>query len=363
MSRAARPAPGGRQPDSGRGARVAGWLRRWRSRPVPEGIRITKVGLWFVLLTVVVAVAATNTGNNALYLVLSAMLSLMVVSGVVSRRNLRDLEPVLERPADLYARQPAALAFTLRHRGRWIPRWLVLVSARPDGPWHLIPRLGAGELASGSLDVIFPRRGPQRVPAVHVASLFPLGLFRKGMRYPVDAEVLVYPELFPPGEIQVAASGLAGDLAASRPGWGHDLHALRSFRHGDDPRGIHWKKSAQTRSLVYREREAEETLRLSILFDEGCAPFAAPAESERFERLVSEAATAAVDHLDRGFEVELVTHGRRVAFGSGPRHRREVLEELARIQPTAPSPRTLVPGDSGALQLRLSLGRSAGAAA
>jgi uncharacterized protein (DUF58 family) len=335
VTRAARPDAGGRQPDSGRGGKVAGWLRRWRSRAVPEGIRITKVGLWFVLLTVVVAVAATNTGNNALYLVLSAMLSLMVVSGFVSRRNLRDLEPELERPADLYARQPAALAFTLRHRGRWISRWLVLVSARPDGPWHLIPHLGAGELASGSLDVIFPRRGPQKVPAVHVASLFPLGLFRKGMRY----------------------------LAASRPGWGHDLHALRSFRYGDDPRGIHWKKSAQTRSLVYREREAEETLRLSILFDEGCAPFSAPAESERFERLVSEAATAAVDHLDRGFEVELVTHGRRVAFGSGPRHRREVLELLARIQPTAPSPRTLVPGDSGALQLRLSLGRSTGAAA
>jgi hypothetical protein len=50
-------------------------VRRWRLRPTPEGIRITKVGLWFVLFTVIVGVAATNTGNNALYLVLSTMLA------------------------------------------------------------------------------------------------------------------------------------------------------------------------------------------------------------------------------------------------------------------------------------------------
>ena len=61
------------------------------ARPVPEGIRITKVGLWYVLITLVVAIAATNTGNNALYLVWSVMLAVLVVSGVVSRQNVRGL--------------------------------------------------------------------------------------------------------------------------------------------------------------------------------------------------------------------------------------------------------------------------------
>src|SRR5258705_12520069 len=71
-------------------------------RPVPEGIRITKVGLWYILLTVLVAVAATNTGNNALYLVLAAMLGLLIVSGVVSRTNLRALAIGLEAPGELF---------------------------------------------------------------------------------------------------------------------------------------------------------------------------------------------------------------------------------------------------------------------
>jgi len=329
--------------------------RRWRARPMPEGIRITKVGLWFVLFTVIVAVAATNTGNNALYLVLASMLALLAVSGVVSRRNLRGLEPALRPAGDLYARRPARLDFTLANRARRRPRWLLLVAADPRGSWRLVERLAGGEAAAGTLDLLFPRRGRHRVAFLHVASLFPLGLFRKGMRYPVGLELLVYPELFPPGQLEIAAAGLAGDRSTARPGWGHDLHALRAFRSGDDPRGIHWKKSAQTRALVYQEREAEETLRLSILLDNGVGTPLPAAEAERFEQLVSEAATAAVDHLDRGFEVELVTRERRVPFGGGPRHRREILEALALLE-AAPRQRwPLVAGDAGARQLRLAL--------
>lgn len=336
-------------------SRIQDWLRRWRERPIPEGIRITRVGLWYVLFTVIVAVAATNTGNNALYLVLSGMLALLVVSGQMSRRNLRRLGVELAAPAEVHARRPTRLDFALESRSRFAARWLLLVAIEPAGPWRLVPRLGPGERAAGTIEQIFPRRGRHRLAALHVASLYPLGLFRKGLRYPLGREVLVYPELFAAGEIETARAGTAGDLSASRPGWGHDLHALRGFRAGDDPRGIHWKKSAQTGLLVYQEREAEETLRLSILFDDGTGRLADAAGEQRFERLVSEAATAAVDHLARGFEVELVTRRRRIPYGAGARQRHEILELLALLEPGPRAGAALVPGDAGARVLRLSL--------
>ncbi|HSM13253.1 MAG TPA: DUF58 domain-containing protein [Thermoanaerobaculia bacterium] len=337
--------------------------RAWRRRPVPEGIRITRVGLWYVLFTVIVGVAATNTGNNALYLVLAGMLALLAVSGVVSRRNLRSLEVELRAPDEVFARRPAALEFLVRNRGRWSARWLLLVAVDARGPWRLVSRLGAGQSVGGELDTIFARRGRQRVEALHFASLFPLGLFRKGLRYPVGTDVLVFPEIFPAGEVEIVPAGQAGDRSASRSGWGHELHALRAFRQGDDPRSIHWKKSAQAGLLVYQEHEAEESLRLSILFDDGAARLSNEQERERFERLVSEAATAAVDHLDRGFEVELVTRERRIPFGSGARHRWELLEALALVGPVAAGPEPLLSGDPGARVIRLSLAPPAEAGA
>ena len=358
---AAAATPGGRA----RMERLYARLRRGRG--TPEAIRITRVGLWFVLFTIVVGVAATNTGNNALYLVLSAMLALLVVSGLFSRWNLERLAIEVEAPGELHARRPIVVEFRVTNRARFLPRWLLLVALARDGPWRLVPYLARGRSAKGRVEMLFPRRGRQRIESAHFASLFPLGLFRKGMRYRVGIDLLVYPELFPASETRASSSGLAGDRPVARSGWGHELHSLRAFRQGDDPRGIHWKKSAQTRGLIYQERETEETMRLSILFDNGSArPPARPealAEPERFEQLVSEAATAAWDHLERGFEVELVTRERRIPFGSGARQRRELLTELALIAPVARAHSTLVPGDPGALVLRLGLAEATGEAA
>jgi uncharacterized protein (DUF58 family) len=357
-------------PAASGGGRAAALYERWRGkRGIPEAIRITRVGLWFVLFTIVVGVAATNTGNNALYLVLSAMLALLAVSGLVSRHNLEGLAIEVEAPGEIHARRPVVVEFRVTNRARLLPRWLLLLSLAREGPWRLVPYLAAGRSARGSIEMLFPRRGRQRIDAAHFASLFPLGLFRKGMRYRVGLELLVYPELFPPGEARGAASGLSGDRSAPRPGWGHELHALRGFREGDDPRAIHWKKSAQTGGLVFQEREAEETMRCSILFDNAAARFEeraarrlSSADAERFERLVSEAATAAWDHLERGFEVELVTRGRRLPYGQGARQRREILTELALVEPVEARSAALLPGDAGALLLRFGLGDADGAA-
>jgi uncharacterized protein (DUF58 family) len=335
----------------------------WRARGVPEGIRITKVGLWFVLLTVIVAVAATNTGNNSLYLVLAAMLGLLAVSGVTSRWNLRRLEVGVLPPADLYARRPATLTFTLRNGSSRLPRWLLLFSVVPRGPVRLVPYLPAGATARGAIDLLCPRRGRQRLDVAHLSSLFPLGLFRKGMRYPLELDLLVYPEIYPAGTVEVDRSGLVGDQSALRAGWGHELHSLRPFRQGDDPRAIHWKKTAQTGALVFQERATEESLRLSILFDNGVGRLAAEPERERFERLVSEAATVALDHLERGFEIELVTRDRRLGFASGGRQRRDLLETLALVEPVPRQRLPLQSGDPGARQLRLTIPPRAGEAA
>ena len=331
-------------------------------RGTPEGIRITKVGLWYVLFTVLVAIAATNTGNNALYLVVAVMLAALVVSGVVSRQNVRGLEAALELPAEVFANQPFTLGFALTNRGRWLPRWLLLVAASRGGSPRLVPYLPRRGVSRGRLELLLRGRGLQTIPALHVSSLFPFGFFRKGVRYALERELLVFPELYPAATVEVERSGRFGETAVNRRGRGHDLYALRGFRPGDDPRGIHWKQTARTGSMVYMERQAEESRRLSVLFDNGVGALDGEEDRARFERLVSEAATTAVDYLARGFEVELVTRDRTLAFAGGRRQRLGILEHLALIAPVARSGDPLRSRDPGAPQVRIrqARGREAG---
>jgi uncharacterized protein (DUF58 family) len=322
-------------------------------RTTPEGIRITKVGLWYVLLTVLAAIAATNTGNNAIYLVVSVMLAALVVSGVVSRQNVRGLDAELEIAADVFANSPFTLEFKLANRSRWMPRWLLLVAASRGGTPRLVPYLPRRGVGSGRLELLLGSRGRQAIPALHVSSLFPFGFFRKGVRYQLDRELLVFPELYPAATVEVEQAGRFGERPVSRAGRGHDLYALRGFRQGDDPRGIHWKQTARTGAIVYMEREAEESRRLSILFDNGVGLLEGEQDLARFERLVSEAATTAVDYLGRGFEVELVTRDLALPFAAGRRQRLAILEHLALIAPVGASAEALRSRDPGAPQVRI----------
>lgn len=328
-------------------------LRR-RQRRTPEGIRITKVGLWYVLFAVLVAIAATNTGNNALYLVVAVMLGALVVSGVTSRQNVGGrLEADLRIEGDVFANQPVQARFVVRNPSRWLPRWFLLVSTSRGGVPRLVPYLPPGGTSRGRLELLLQRRGRRSAPAVHVGSLFPFGFFRKGVRYHTDRELLVYPEIYPAAASEVERTSRSGEVAADRAGRGHDLYALRPFRHGDDPRGIHWKQTARTGRIVYMERESEESRRLSVLFDNGVGRLEDAEARERFERLVSEAATTALDSLDRGFEVELVTRDGVLPFTPGRRQRAAILEHLALIEAVPRVPEPLRSRDPGALQVRI----------
>jgi uncharacterized protein (DUF58 family) len=318
---------------------------------VPEGIRITKAGTWFVVLTLVVGATGTNTGNSALYMVFASMLALLVVSGFLSQQNVRSLEVGLVPPSEVFARRPTRVTVELRNRARWRSRWLlrfapVLLEARRDarsgraakpnksmGVASFVGHLPARGGARRDIDLWFERRGLQRLHGIRVTSAYPLGFFHKGLRYRSDAQVLVYPELFDTGASRGLGADVAGDAATRRKGWGHELHALRPFRPGDDPRAIHWKRSARNDDLVLVERESERAERLAIVLDNAVADLTDDDPRRGvFERLVSEAATLAVEALERGIEVSLRMREEEVGFGRGARQRHALLEALALVE-------------------------------
>lgn len=349
--------------------RLSGLLRRVRDRAgasgkvaTPYGIRITKLGATFVGLVVLLVLAAVNTGNNALFLVFGQMLALFAVSGWLSHVNLTNVVAHLDLPAEIYARRPLWGTVEVENLGRHWPRRWLRVEVRDASEPGYCSLVRPGERIKLDLRLMFRRRGRHDVDAVLISSLFPFGFFSKGMRLRLTKPLLVYPELYPEGGSIHPESGRLGDRSRAHEGQGPELRSLRPYRPGDDPRRIHWKKTAHSGEVVILERDAEGGHRFTVLFDNGVGELVTEADRQRFESLVSEAATTVRNYLLDDFEVELITRDKRYPSAQGQRHLERLLTHLALVQPVevvegAPpltSELERMPGAARALRLAMS---------
>lgn len=293
-------------------------------------VRVTNMGLGFVLMTLVVAIGATNTGNNGLYLLVSVFFAALVVSGVVSRRNVERLRVSLEGPEEIWAGEPARFTLRLSNEGR-LPRRAVLVKIANAAAPVLFSRIDPGGDAARLVDLVFPHRGRRRIESVLVYSGYPIGLFRKGRILRIDEERVVYPAHRP---VRVPRpdprDADAGDPRSRRRGRGFEIRHLREAGFGDDPRDVHWHQTARQGRLIVKERGVEEGRDGLVVVD---------ARPETFEEALSEGASLLMRLLARGDRVGLLLGGRLYPPARGPAHRRTLLLGLALAEPEAAAPR------------------------
>ena len=269
-----------------------------------------------------------NTGNNLLYLLLSMLLALIVVSGILSEQCIRGLTLAPVAPDEIFARRPALLAARVHNGKRWAPSYSITVEVMDSaGRVIYVPKLEAGADRTVTWEGTFTARGRQRLPGVRVATRFPFGLFLKAGLPARAEEIVVYPALVAIPDMRERASAGNGAAALPRRGRGDDVYNLREYRPGDDQRFIHWRSSAKTGELIVREvaEEAADDARIVLV--------GAGRDRERLERALSEAASLAVHLLRGGAGVELRAPGLLVPLGRGRAHERSVLTALALYEP------------------------------
>ena len=306
------------------------WWRPFRPR---RTIWPTRDGWWCLFVVIGLGVAAINTGNNLLYLLVSLLLSLIVVSGVLSEQSMRGLRLDADAPEEIFAGAPALFGAVLANRKRWLTSYsITLELLTRGGPPRFIymPRLEAGRDRLLTWEETLPARGRHRLAGVRLTTRFPFALFLKAGRVTLDREVLVFPAVRPISPEALLRLVGAGTSAVRRRGRGHDLYNLRAYRAGDDPRLIHWRSSAKVDSLLVREMEAETTedTRLVLAGTGGRS-------AERLEAALSEAASIAVHLARAGAGVELTGAGLFVPLGHGPGHARRILTALTLYDPKA----------------------------
>jgi uncharacterized protein (DUF58 family) len=270
---------------------------------------------------------AVNSGNNLLYLLESMLLGLVIVSGVLSECSMRRLRLSLVLPEELYAGRAAVLGARVVNAKRRLPaRSIALETVGSERP-IAVPRLAPGAERLVTWEHTFPTRGRQRLPGVRVTTRFPFGLFVKAGPIELDAEVLVFPAVTPVAAERPAPATKDGASATRRRGRGADLHNLREYRDGDDPRLIHWRVTAKTGTTMVRELAADTTHDVCVLLRGRGADIA------RLERGLSRAASLAVHFLKAGAAVGLAGSGVLVPAGRGREQGHRILTALALYAP------------------------------
>ena len=347
---------------------------------------VTVEGLLFIVFLVVMGFAAWNTGNNLLYLVLSAMIAFLAAANLIARISLADVSVQLRFPDHIFASEPAAISVTLVNHKRVMPSYSLMVEALSDSAdddeeeddaeaksaeegdattarrgasvksassalgklayFVLVPRQAS---ARQRIEHTFARRGRYPITGFRIATRFPAGFFKKWRRIDATGEILVYPKPRPISDFYHALPMLTGQIESHARGSGDDLYAIRRYHPSDHMRNIDWKATAKSMQLMVREHMREDEWRLTIVFDtkfpsslqaalkaeadadvEGLAEF-----NERFERAVLLAASLANHFILERADVELITTGddSDVASGSGYEHLYRILSALAVLRP------------------------------
>lgn len=232
--------------------------------------RITRAGLAFALAVVLTGTGAFLSANNLIFLVTSALLATLLVSGLVNRLSLAGLEVEFTPPEHLFAREQAMAKLMVRNEKTWMPSFSTrLQSIHADGlvqPLYFA-MLGGGESVTEYAYVRFSRRGRFRDNSLEFTSRFPFGFAERRARVTLHADVLVYPALEPHTDTEDFISKVRGDIQSRQAGQGDEFYRLRPYVSSDAARRIDWRSSARHGELFVRENSHDDTLTVHIVID------------------------------------------------------------------------------------------------
>jgi uncharacterized protein (DUF58 family) len=297
---------------------------------------VTRIGFGHLALALILALAALNTGNNLLWVVVSAMLGALLVSGVASAMNLGKLRLEVRLPEHAFAGRPLLARVALHNDRRLLPAFSISVapvgekklykswrvervvfafpSHRPaKKQWFRLPDFllrrvadsppagifqkevyfpyipAAGVLAA-NVELRFSRRGLYSQRSFAIATRFPFSLLKKTRQTRLDRDLIVFPGIEPTDDLLEVLPLITGEFESYVRGRGYDLYRIREYTQEDSARHLDWKATAKSGIPLVREFTREDERKLRIVFDNP-APGLVPEES--YERAVAMAASVA----------------------------------------------------------------------
>ena len=294
-------------------------LKSWTRK-----LHVTVSGRWYVALTILIGVVAIVTGNNAIYVMESLLLSGLILSGILSEQVISS--------ADVEIKRGPAVAGSLLSNGDQViihnrsNRLLFCLEIGEWGEWKsaFVPLAWVSQLkprATVTLTSrrVYAQRGTHRWTALAIATRYPFGFARKIRFKNQPGTRTVWPAL--PAHAKIPRSFEDRRL---NPAAGSVLQQdeIRPMLLDDDYRSIVWTLSNKGSEPVVRARKAEKQSARVVLDVRG-------GPGPQFEEMVSSAAFTfyqAEDPLTCTLVI-LHQHGRKIWRG-----RLTILNQLAIVQ-------------------------------
>jgi uncharacterized protein (DUF58 family) len=324
--------------------------------------RVSREGWIYILGIFLVAVAALNTGNNLLFLILASLIAIILMSGVLSSITLSGIEMRLHLPEHIFAGQPVRAKVEIQNEKLTLPSFSLRVEAVRGKNAAISPMLETPvyfpyipkhDRVEQIVPMTFPKRGVYRQEAFRIITRFPFGFLQKARRLDLKSEALVYPSVEPSQEFFEILPGMQGALESLAKGAGQDLYALRDYLPRDSSRHVHWKASARLGSLMVREFTREDDCRVILILDPHMPLGLLPKDADaRFEKAVTMCAALAWHFHERNAILQFRTAGFETPLVEAEEIVFDILKHLATAKAHPPDPKhTLLSDLAGAADI------------
>ena len=269
----------------------------------------TRAGFATATFAVLALVAGRVFGIFELYIIAASMLALVACASLWVLLNWRSLHVRrMVNPARLHAGSTTTVTLDLSNQ-RLVPTAVSRITDEVEGTIRAdahVPPIRRNTNTRASYRVPTQTRGRVGIGPMKTRVTDPFGLASSTRTSAPDTSLLVLPRVDtispPPQPGGTTAQQM--DRSPNRVGSnGDDFSSLRAYAIGDDLRKVHWPSSAHNGELVVRNEHIPEHGHSMVLLDVRSSA----ADADRFELMVSAAASIVVACRERGDRVRLVT--------------------------------------------------------
>jgi uncharacterized protein (DUF58 family) len=302
--------------------------------------------LQFLIVAVVVLIAAFSTGLSFLFYIVYQCLLAIGGSYALTRFGLADLEAgyrVDHRQG--HVGDDLRTTYSISNASRLPKPWLEVYNPT-DLPVPLPGRaLGLRSWAQRSWVAIVPltRRGTFRVEPMVVRTGDPFGFFEAAATVGRPTMVTVFPQVVPLPRWRLPNANLEGSHSAPERTLQTTPLAttVRPYAPGDSFNRIHWRSTARLGEIQVKEFDLEQTADVWLFVDLEATVQRGEGDISTVEESMRVAASIAHDAIVENRAVGLTTSGHRevsIPADRGPRQRQKIMQLLAAVEGDGTTP-------------------------